>query len=44
MCAGAAMTGSRQIVDFTFVDFILDAMGELINQAAKIQYMSSGRL
>jgi 2-oxoisovalerate dehydrogenase E1 component len=27
-----------------FVDFILDAMGELINQTAKIQYMSSGRL
>ncbi|MFZ4849042.1 MAG: alpha-ketoacid dehydrogenase subunit beta [Caldilinea sp.] len=44
MCAGAAMTGSRPIVDFMFVDFILDAMGELINQAAKIQYMSSGRL
>jgi 2-oxoisovalerate dehydrogenase E1 component len=27
-----------------FVDFILDAMGELINQMAKVQYMSSGRL
>ena len=27
-----------------FIDFILDAMGELINQAAKMQYMSSGRL
>ena len=44
MCTGAAMTGSRPIVDFMFVDFILDAMGELINQAAKMQYMSSGRL
>lgn len=44
MCTGAAMTGSRPIVDFMFVDFVLDAMGELINQAAKIQYMSSGRL
>lgn len=44
MCAGAAMTGSRPIVDFMFVDFILDAMGEIINQAAKMQYMSSGRL
>ncbi len=44
MCTGAAMTGTRPIVDFMFVDFILDAMGELINQAAKMQYMSSGRL
>jgi pyruvate/2-oxoglutarate/acetoin dehydrogenase E1 component len=44
MCTGAAMTGARPIVDFMFVDFILDALGELINQTAKIQYMSSGRL
>lgn len=44
LCTGAAMTGSRPIVDFMFVDFILDAMGELINQTAKMQYMSSGRL
>src|SRR6187549_2838473 len=44
LCTGAAMTGSRPIVDFMFVDFALDALGELINQTAKIQYMSSGRL
>ena len=44
LCTGAAMTGTRPIVDFMFVDFILDAIGELFNQAAKIQYMSSGRL
>ncbi len=44
MCTGAAMTGTRPIVDFMFIDFILDAMGELINQVSKIQYMSSGRL
>src|SRR6186997_2479298 len=44
LCTGAAMTGSRPIVDFMFVDFILDAIGEMINQTAKIQYMSSGRL
>jgi 2-oxoisovalerate dehydrogenase E1 component len=44
MCTGAAMTGARPIVDFMFVDFILDAMGELINQTSKMQYMSSGRL
>ena len=44
MCCGAAMTGTRPVVDFMFLDFILDAMGELINQISKIQYMSSGRL
>ena len=44
LCTGAAMAGARPIVDFMFVDFILDAMGELINQMAKVQYMSSGRL
>ena len=44
LCCGAAMTGSRPIVDFMFLDFILDAMGELFNQIAKMQYMSSGRL
>ena len=44
MCCGAAMTGSRPIVDFMFLDFILDALGELFNQVAKMQYMSSGRL
>ena len=38
------MTGTRPVVDFMFLDFILDAFGELINQIAKMQYMSSGRL
>ena len=44
LACGAGMTGSRPIVDFMFVDFINDAFGELINQIAKMQYMSSGRL
>ena len=41
---GAAMTGTRPIIDFMFIDFLNDAFGELINQIAKMQYMSSGRL
>ena len=41
---GAAMTGARPVIDFMFVDFLNDAFGELINQIAKMQYMSSGRL
>jgi 2-oxoisovalerate dehydrogenase E1 component len=44
MAAGAAMTGSRPVVDFMFFDFILDSIGEMVNQIAKMQYMSSGRL
>jgi 2-oxoisovalerate dehydrogenase E1 component len=44
MCTGAAMTGARPVVDFMFFDFILDSFGEMINQTAKMQYMSSGRL
>lgn len=41
---GAAMTGARPVIDFMFIDFINDAFGELVNQIAKMQYMSSGRL
>ena len=44
ICTGAAMTGTRPVVDFMFIDFVLDSVGELVNQIAKIQYMSSGRL
>jgi 2-oxoisovalerate dehydrogenase E1 component len=44
MAAGAAMTGTRPVIDFMFADFVLDAVGEILNQIAKIQYMSSGRL
>ncbi|MSR58812.1 MAG: dehydrogenase [Planctomycetaceae bacterium] len=41
---GAAMTGTRPVIDFMFADFILDSVGEILNQIAKMQYMSSGRL
>jgi 2-oxoisovalerate dehydrogenase E1 component len=44
LACGAAMTGSRPIVDFMFADFVLDSLGEILNQIAKMQYMSSGRL
>ena len=44
LACGAAMAGARPIVDFMFIDFLNDAFGELVNQIAKIQYMSSGRL
>jgi 2-oxoisovalerate dehydrogenase E1 component len=41
---GAAMTGTRPVIDFMFADFVLDGIGEIVNQIAKIQYMSDGRL
>jgi len=44
LAGGAAMTGTRPVVDFMFADFVLDAVGEILNQIAKMQYMSSGRL
>ena len=44
LAGGAAMTGTRPVIDFMFADFILDSIGEIVNQIAKMQYMSSGRL
>ena len=44
LACGAAMTGTRPVIDFMFIDFINDAFGEIVNQLAKVQYMSSGRL
>src|SRR5437773_2415534 len=44
LASGAAMTGTRPIIDFMFADFVLDSVGEIVNQIAKMQYMSSGRI
>jgi pyruvate dehydrogenase E1 component beta subunit len=41
---GAAMTGMRPVVDIMFGDFMTLVMDQLVNQAAKIHYMSGGRL
>lgn len=40
---GAAMTGLRPVVEVMFMDFVTLAMDQLVNQAAKIGYMSAGR-
>src|SRR6476659_1314000 len=40
---GAAMTGVRPIVDIMFGDFLTLIMDQLVNQAAKIHYMSGGK-
>ena len=39
---GAAMAGMRPIVDIMFGDFMTIIMDQLVNQAAKIHYMSGG--
>src|SRR5262249_8257093 len=44
LCTGAAMAGARPVIDYMFFDFALDALGEIINQTSKVQYMSDGRL
>jgi len=44
LAGGAAMTGTRPVVDFMFADFIMDSIGEVVNQIAKMQYMSNGRI
>ena len=40
---GAAMAGVRPIVDIMFGDFLTLIMDQLVNQAAKIHYMSGGK-
>ncbi len=44
MGVGAAMTGMRPVVDIMFGDFLGLAMDQIVNQAAKVHYMSGGKL
>ena len=39
---GAAMTGLRPVFEVMFGDFMTLVMDQLVNQAAKVQYMSAG--
>ena len=40
---GAAMVGTRPVVEMRFADFALCAVDELVNQAAKARYMFGGQ-
>jgi pyruvate/2-oxoglutarate/acetoin dehydrogenase E1 component len=40
---GAAMTGMRPVVDIMFGDFVGLTMDQMVNQAAKVHYMSGGK-
>jgi pyruvate dehydrogenase E1 component beta subunit len=41
---GAALTGMRPVVELMFCDFFTVAMDQVINQAAKLHYMTGGKL
>ena len=42
IAVGAAMTGMRPVVDIMFGDFLTLTMDQMVNQAAKVHYMSGG--
>jgi pyruvate/2-oxoglutarate/acetoin dehydrogenase E1 component len=39
---GAAVAGQRPVVEMLFIDFLLLAMDQVVNQAAKYRFMSGG--
>lgn len=41
---GAALSGMRPIADVQYSDFLFCAMDQLVNQAAKMRFMSGGKL
>ena len=44
MACGAATMGMRPIADVQYGDFLLCAMDQVVNQIAKMRYMSGGKL
>ena len=44
ICTGAAVLGARPVIDFMFLDFELDALGEIINQTSRLHWMSNGQV
>jgi pyruvate/2-oxoglutarate/acetoin dehydrogenase E1 component len=44
VCVGAAMSGMRPVADLQYCDFLFCMMDQLINQAAKMCYMSGGKV
>ena len=44
MAVGAAITGTRPIVEMQFSDFVVNAMDPLVNQAAKLHFMYGGNV
>ncbi|MCL4377567.1 MAG: alpha-ketoacid dehydrogenase subunit beta [Actinobacteria bacterium] len=44
LAVGAAMKGLRPIVEYMYIDFTLLALDQIINQAAKLRYMTGGKI
>ncbi len=44
LAVGAAACGMRPVVDLMWIDFFPVAMDQIVNQAAKLRYMSGGML
>lgn len=44
LAAGAAMTGMRPVVEIMYMDFMLVGADSVVNQAAKMRYMSGGQV
>jgi pyruvate dehydrogenase E1 component beta subunit len=43
LAVGAAMTGQRPVFEVMFGDFVTLVLDQLVNQAAKVNYMSAGQ-
>ncbi|MDX6323132.1 MAG: 2-oxoisovalerate dehydrogenase component [Propionibacteriaceae bacterium] len=41
---GAAIAGMKTLPDLQYADFVFEGMDELVNEAAKLRYMSGGKL
>jgi pyruvate dehydrogenase E1 component alpha subunit len=41
---GAALMGMRPVADVQYADFLFCAMDQIVNQAAKLRYMSGGKV
>lgn len=44
LAVGAAMTGLRPVVEIMYLDFILLAVEQIVNQMAKLRFMSGGQV
>jgi len=41
---GAALTGMRPVVEIQYSDFLMECMDQVVNQLAKVRYMSGGQV
>jgi pyruvate/2-oxoglutarate/acetoin dehydrogenase E1 component len=44
LAIGSALSGLRPVVEYQFGDFVFCAMDQIVNEAAKLRYMSAGQV